>query len=171
MTSEAGIPVGAVGASGAPGVDSGNADDLDQSCLDHLLGYRISLADIPTKRAFTARVGKPMNLRPVEFTILLLVAFNPGVTQKQLAQALALSAPNLTILIDRMADKRLLSRVRSETDRRAQNLHPTADGAALARRAHEASKTMESEVLAALTPGERAMLFELLSKVAAQRRE
>ncbi len=146
------------------------ADEIDQSCLDHILGYRISLADIPTKRAFTARIGKPMNLRPVEFTILLLVTFNPGVTQKQLAQTLAMSAPNITILIDRMTEKGLLARVRSETDRRAQNVHPTAEGAALARRAHEASKSMEDDGLAALSPGERTMLFELLHKVARRRR-
>lgn len=143
--------------------------EIDQSCLDHILGYRISLADVPTKRAFTARIGKPMNSRPVEFTVLLLVTFNPGVTQKQLAQALAMSAPNITILIDRMVDKGLLDRVRSETDRRAQNVHPTAEGQALARRAHAASKSMEDDILAALSQGERAMLFELLRKVARQR--
>ena len=146
-------------------------EPIDQSCLDHILGYRISLADIPSKRAFMQFIGKPMNLRPIEFTTLLLVAFNPGVTQKQLAQTLAMPAPNITILIDRMTDKGLLARVRSETDRRAQNVHPTTEGEALARRAHAASKTMEADLLAPLSPGERTLLFELLRKIAGQRRD
>ncbi len=148
----------------------GAGKELDQGALSHVFGYRLSLADIPSKRVFARFIGKPMNLRPVEFTTLLLVTSNPGVTQKQLAQALAMSAPNLTIVIDRMTERGLLARVRSETDRRAQNVHATAEGEALAQRAHAVSKSMETELLSVLSPGERILLFELLQKIARQRR-
>ena len=111
-----------------------------------------------------------MGLRPVEFTILVLVAFNPGVTAKQLAQALALAAPNITILLDRLAERGLLERVRSQADRRAQHLHLTPEGERLARRAHAASRSMEEELLRHLSEGERIMLLELLHKVARQSR-
>ena len=114
-------------------------------------------------------IGTPMGLRPVEFTILVLVASNPGATARQLAQALALAAPNMTILLDRLAERGWLERVRSQADRRAQHLHLTPAGAALAQRALAASKTMEHEVLRHLTDAERAMLLELLLKVARQR--
>lgn len=146
------------------------AHGIDQSCLAHLLGYQLSLADIPAKRVFFKHIGEPLGLRPVEFTILILVAFNPGATQKQLAQALAVSAPNITILIDRLADKGYVERVRSETDRRSQNIHLTAAGTRVARRAHEASMSMEHEMLRHLSDGERAMLLELLHKVGRHRR-
>lgn len=148
----------------------GTGREIDQGALSHVFGYCLSLADIPSKRVFAHFIGKPMDLRPVEFTTLLLVTFNPGVTQKQLAQVLAMSAPNMTILIDRMTERGLLARVRSETDRRAQNVHATADGEALAHRAHAVSKTMEAELLSPLSPGERILLFELLQKIARQRR-
>jgi DNA-binding MarR family transcriptional regulator len=143
---------------------------VDQSCLAHILGYQIAQADIPTKRAFIKHIGEPLGLRPVEFTILVLVAFNPGVTGKRLAQALAVTAPNITILLDRLSEKGLVERVRSETDRRAQNIHLTATGEKLAKRAHAVSKTMEQEVLRQLSEGERVMLLELLQKVARSRR-
>jgi DNA-binding MarR family transcriptional regulator len=143
---------------------------VDQSCLAHLLGYQIAQADIPARRVFARHIGEPMGLRPVEFTILVLVAFNPGVTARQLAQALALAAPNMTILLDRLADRHLVERVRSQSDRRAQHLHLTPEGQRLASRAHAASKTMEEEVLRQLSEGERVMLLELLHKVALQRR-
>jgi DNA-binding MarR family transcriptional regulator len=143
---------------------------VDQACLAHLLGYQIAQADIPAKRVFVRHIGEPMGLRPVEFTILVLVAFNPGATAKHLAQALALAAPNITILLDRLAERGLLERVRSQADRRAQHIHLTAAGASLARRAHAVSMTMEEEVLRHLSEAERAMLLELLQKVARQRR-
>jgi DNA-binding MarR family transcriptional regulator len=142
---------------------------IDQSCLAHLLGYQVVQADIPAKRTFHQHIGEPLGLRPVEFTILVLLAFNPGVTAKQLAQALAVTAPNITLLLDRLSERGWVERVRSETDRRAQNLHLTAAGEKLARRAHAVSKTMEQEMLRHLSEGERVMLLELLQKVARQR--
>jgi DNA-binding MarR family transcriptional regulator len=146
------------------------AHGVDQSCLAHLFGYQMVQADIPLKRTYSKHIGEPLGLRPVEFTILVLVAFNPGVTGKQLAQALAVTAPQITILLDKMSEKGLLERVRSETDRRAQNIHLTAAGEKLAQRAHGVSQTMEQEVLRHLSEGERVMLLELLHKVARHRR-
>jgi DNA-binding MarR family transcriptional regulator len=143
---------------------------IDQGCLSHLLGYQLSLADIPAKRVFFKQIGEPLGLRPVEFTILILAAFNPGATQKQLAQALAVSAPNMTILIDRLAERGLVARVRSQTDRRAQNIHLTPAGRKLARAAHDISQTMEQEMLRLLSDGERALLLELLHKIGRHRR-
>jgi DNA-binding MarR family transcriptional regulator len=146
------------------------ASAVDQTCLSHLLGYQLVQADIPLKRTFLKHIGEPLGLRPVEFTILVLVAFNPGVTGKQLAHALAVTAPNVTILLDKMSDKGLLERVRSETDRRAQNIHLTPAGEKLARHAHGVSLTMEQDMLRHLSEGERVMLLELLQKVARHRR-
>jgi DNA-binding MarR family transcriptional regulator len=146
------------------------AHGVDQSCLSHLVGYHMVQADIPFKRTFFKHIGEPLGLRPVEFTILVLVANNPGVTAKQLSQALVVTAPNITILIDKMSEKGLLERVRSETDRRAQNIHLTSAGDKLAKRALGVSRTMEQEVLRHLSEGERVMLLELLQKVARHRR-
>jgi len=44
-------------------------------------------------------------------------------------------------------------------------LRLTDDGRALLREAEEIAVTMESPLLARLTPGEAALLFELLNKV------
>jgi DNA-binding MarR family transcriptional regulator len=144
--------------------------DVDQDGLAHLLGYQIVQADIALKKVFFQHIGEPMGLRPVEFTILVLLMFNPGMTGKQLAQTLAVTAPHVTILLDQMSEKGWLERVRSVRDRRAQNIHLTPAGEKLARRAHQVSKTMENDALRHLSVGERAMLPELLQKVARHRR-
>ena len=139
---------------------------LDQSCLQHLLGYQIARADVPTRRAFAEHIGKPLDLSPVEFSSLVLLAFNPGTTPKQLAEALAMVAPAVTVLLDRLEKRSLIERARSDSDRRAQIVSLTPTGRELALQAHALSMDMEQEVLGALSAAERAILIELLQKVA-----
>ena len=142
---------------------------LDHSRIGHVLGYAVAQAEITTRKIYSKYIGHPMELRPVEFTILMLLLANERVTQKQLCQALVLSAPNLTVLLDKLQERGLLTRVRSDVDRRSQHILLTLAGEALARKAHEVSLTMERETLR-LSEGERLMLVELLQKVARQRR-
>ncbi|MCC7059729.1 MAG: MarR family transcriptional regulator [Burkholderiaceae bacterium] len=138
--------------------------------MQHVLGYQLAQANIPVRRIFARHIGEPLQLSPVEFTVISLLAHNSDVTHKQLSQALAVSAPNITTLLDRLEQRQLLTRVRSETDRRSQHIHLTRKGAALARKARAISLTMEHEVLRHLSDAERAILIELLQKVARHRR-
>jgi DNA-binding MarR family transcriptional regulator len=139
---------------------------LDQSCMGHLIGYHITRANVASRKAFSRAIGEPWKLSPVEFTILMLVAHNRDTTQKQLSQALAVSAPNVTALVDRMNERDLLKRVRNENDRRSQQLRLTRKGATLVREVRDVSLTMERDLLRHLSDAERAMLIELLQKVA-----
>lgn len=147
-----------------------HAGAIDLSTLDHLIGYHVAQATIPSRAAFDKAIGDPLKLRRVEFTILMLLLANASLTQKQLARVLAISAPNLTILLDRMADKGWLLRTRSEVDRRVQNVSLSDEGRRLARDAHARSLDCEHELQSHLTPGERAILHELLKKLARHRR-
>ena len=143
---------------------------LDQGALRHVLGYQISLADIPSKKLFFRYIGEPLRLRPVEFSLLVLVRSNRDVTQKQLGQALSLSAPNLTLLLDKLEERGVLVRERSELDRRVQHVRLTPAGEDITRRALEASHPMEREWSRVLSDAEKAMLSELLQKIAKPRR-
>ena len=95
----------------------------------------------------------------------MLLLGNRDVTAKRLAQTLRVSPPNVTVLIDRLAERGLVTRARSPTDGRALHLQLTDKGAELARKSQRASLTMESALLAPLSPAERAMLGELLTKL------
>lgn len=141
------------------------AQELDEGALGGVLGYHISKASVTTLGMFARHAGHPLDLRPVEFSLLLILLANTQVTPKQLARALALSAPNLTILLDRMQDRGLLERVRSEADRRSQHVLLTPPGRALAQRCVEVCTTMEQELDDCLSPGEHLLLIELLQKV------
>jgi DNA-binding MarR family transcriptional regulator len=142
---------------------------LAEADLHHILGYQLAQASVTTTQVFSSQVGQGFELRPVEFTILTLVDENPDVSAKQLALALALAPPNITVWIDRLERRGLVQRERSTTDRRAQHIRTTARGAALARDAVQRIVAGESAALAGLSAAERAMLVELLHKVARAR--
>ncbi len=139
---------------------------LDLGALREVLGFHVTLANITTVALFERHVGQPFALRKAEFSLLMLLLANGATAAKRLARTLRLSAPNLTMLLDRMQDKQWLRRERNPADRRSQVIVLTADGQALARRAQAASKTMEAGLQRRLSRAERAMLIELLAKLA-----
>lgn len=145
------------------------AGRLNESRLSGLIGYQIAQADITALGVFEREVGKPMGLRPVEFAILTLVCENPGVTSVRLANALALSAPSVTVWLDKLEARTLIIRRSSESDRRRTHLHATQQGMEAANRAIERVTFGEQETFKDLTPGERMLLVELLHKVASRR--
>ena len=98
--------------------------------------------------------------------MLLLVLANGPLSPKRLARALALSAPNLTMLLDRLQQGGLLRRERSLVDRRSQNVVLTDEGLRIARASAAEAMPMERALDDRLSLAEHAMLIELLSKVA-----
>ena len=145
--------------------DKPAGDALDQSRLTHLVGYAASRAAITMRRVF-ARHFEPLGLKVVEFSILMLVAANAEVNQKQIGAALDISAPNLAVTLDRMVERGWVERVRGTRDRRAMHIHLTPLGEAFVQRAEKIASTMEHATLRVLSPAERALLIELLMKVA-----
>jgi DNA-binding MarR family transcriptional regulator len=142
---------------------------LDLGALREVLGFHVTLANITTVALFERHIGQPFSLRKAEFSLLMLLLANGPTAAKRLARTLRLSAPNLTMLIDRMQDKQWLRRERNPADRRSQLIVLTPDGQSLARHAQAASKTMESSLQRRLSRAERAMLIELLAKLAGHR--
>ncbi len=140
--------------------------DLHEGSIRGLLGYQLAQATILTTSAFDRVVGKPLEMRPVEFTILQLVLENPSASATQLARALAVTTPGITIWLDKLEERGLVQRVRSDIDKRKQDLRVTPKGQAQVATALERLHEADRELLAPLSEGERRMLLELLHKVA-----
>ncbi len=143
---------------------------LSEGRLRHIVGYQLAQAALATTQIFEAQVGQADQLRRVEFTLLALVDANPGVTARQLAKALAVTPPNVAVMLDRLDERGLLQRERGTADARLQHLTLTAAGAALVSRAAKALQDGEAASLSGLSSVERAMLAELLHKAAQARR-
>ncbi|MDH4393680.1 MAG: MarR family transcriptional regulator [Aquabacterium sp.] len=139
---------------------------LSLGLLGDVLGYHIAQAAVTTVDMFERHIGQPFDLRKVEYSLLLLLLANGPLTPKRLGQALALSGPKLTLLLDRLEERGLLRRERNSTDGRSQNIVLTDAGGQLTRTAGQAAAPMERELDDRLSRVERLMLIELLRKVA-----
>jgi len=143
---------------------------LSEGAVHAIVGYQLAQAAIVTDQVYEDRVGRDGGLRRVEFTILALVQANPGVTARSLARALAVTPPNIAIWIDRLESRALVERERSDRDGRVQHIRLTKAGTALVQQCTQRLLDGEQAALSTLSAAERAMLVELLHKLALARR-
>ncbi len=140
---------------------------LDESAIEHIVGYLVARARTPLRRRFFEQIGDAYELRPVEFTVLMLVWTNEDVTLKRLTQTLSVTAPNITVVLDRLEARGLVRRTRSQADRRSMIIRAQPAGERIAREVGELSRAMEDSALAMLTAAERRTLVALLRRVVA----
>jgi DNA-binding MarR family transcriptional regulator len=141
-----------------------NAGDLDTAYLETLLGYNARRAALSVIAVFLQRM-EPFGLRPVDFSVLTLIAHNPGITSRQICTALDILPPNLVGMIKSLDKRGLIERRAHPTDRRAQGLHVSAAGKRLQREAQTTATQLERDVSQALTADELQTLNHLLRKV------
>jgi DNA-binding MarR family transcriptional regulator len=132
--------------------------------LPQILGYQITQANLICLGGFERDIGHPFDLRPVEYTLLQLLSEGQLDTPSQLAKELRMTPPSMSVWLDKLAARKLLQRNKSLTDGRASQVQLTAAGTKLIKQAHEALLKSEREMLSALSPGEQAMLLEILQK-------
>ncbi len=136
--------------------------------LAGIVGFHIARAAVTTYEAYEHCIGTPFELKKVEFSLLMLVWANGALPPKRLARALAVTSPNLTLLLDRLQHRGLLRREQHPEDGRSQNVVLTDKGKRLALDAAAAAEAMERQLQQCLTHAEHAMLIELLGKLAAR---
>ena len=139
-------------------------EEVDTRFLETLLGYNARRAALAVIDVFLERMA-PYQLKPVDFSVLSLVAHNPGITSRQLCNTLGILPPNLVGMVHAMEKRDLLARKPHPRDGRAMGLHLTAAGQKLMRDAEKTASALEAEVAARLTPAELKTLIVLLKKV------
>ncbi len=137
---------------------------LDQHRLLRLVGYNCRRVHLRIAPLFMERMAQ-YELRQVDYTILTLANINPDLNQKRLAQAIHVSPPNLTPLLDRLEKRGLLNRKRNPADKRSQVLALTDAGKNLCGKADQTALELENEATAALANDELAELLRLLQKI------
>ncbi len=140
------------------------AGELDATYLETLLGYNARRAALAVIAVFLQRM-EPFGLRPVDFSVLTLIAHNPGITSRQICTTLDILPPNLVGMIKSLDKRGLIERRAHPTDRRAQGLHVSAAGKRLQREAQTTATQLERDVSQALTADELQTLNHLLRKV------
>jgi DNA-binding MarR family transcriptional regulator len=140
------------------------AKRLDDSAMHGLLGYSVAKADISLRRAFL-EVGKELEVRPAEYSAMVVLASNDDVSPGALGRALSISAPNLAVMLERLEGRGLISRATRKEDRRGHVIKLTSSGKQLVKRGKMLEPLAEGKVTARLSSAERALLVELLQKL------
>jgi DNA-binding MarR family transcriptional regulator len=99
----------------------------------HHLGYLIRRAQIWIFQDFIRTLAE-VDIRPAQYSVLLVIEANVGLSQSALAQTLGIERARLVHLLDSLGARNLVQRARSKSDRRSHTLMLTGQGrSALAR--------------------------------------
>ena len=139
-------------------------EKIDLGPLPQLLGYALRRAQVAVFGDFIAAF-EPLQLRPAQFSALLLIEANPGCKQTDAAEALGIMQPNFVALMDELERRDLAHRAPAKTDRRSYALELTDAGRALLARARIVVADHEARVTTGLDPVETTQLFELLARI------
>jgi DNA-binding MarR family transcriptional regulator len=131
--------------------------------LDGLLGYRMRRAQGAMHRDYMATVAG-LELTQKQTATLWLINANPGVSQVSIAAALGMDRATMMSVTDRLEERGLLIRKRSEVDRRRQELYLTPAGQGMLRKVKTCIVEHEERFKALFKPAELTALLEALRK-------
>jgi len=102
------------------------ADELALGQLDKHLGYFVRRLQIWIFQDFI-RTLAPMQVRPAQYSVLLLIEANPGRTQAAIAQTLGIERARLARMLHELERRGWISRADGR-DARSHALHLTPNG-------------------------------------------
>lgn len=139
-----------------------NGLDLDR--LPELLGFHVRLANVAISRDFSEAMGD-IDLTQKQCAVLQLIGANKAVSQVDLAATLGTDRSTMMALIARLHDHGWITRSRSATDGRRQELHLTPLGEDILAKAKTSIRIHEEKLLEAFSEEEQETLFSLLRRI------
>jgi DNA-binding MarR family transcriptional regulator len=130
-----------------------------QEPLLSLTGYVLRRASIAALAEFTQRLA-PLELRPIDATLLILLDAMPQITHSEVAETLGLQRSNLVPVVVALQKRGLLERKR--IDFRSEGLVLTPDGRALLNKARRIITRHEDDLMERVPPELRPMVLPIL---------
>ena len=110
---------------------------------------------------------EPLGMRQSLYSVLLIIAENPGLKQQEVGQTLSIQQPNLVSLVNELVNEGLVQRTVNAEDRRSYSLVLTSAGKqrlVQANRAHAENERRLAEAIAPLTVEQfRAALLRIVT--------
>ena len=108
---------------------------------------------------------EPYGITAAQFKVLIIMAQFDVDTPAELCRHLSVDSGSMTRMLDRLEQKNLLMRQRSEADRRQVRLVLTVDGQALADQLPEIGANAMNQLAGAITAQELQQLEQILKKI------
>ena len=106
---------------------------------------------------------KELTLTQMHYLEMISELENPNLTE--LATAMKLTKPTITVLVDKLIEKELVYKVQSDADRRSTHLHLTERGKLINQMHEYAHRRIAEQIEKKVDPAEMAQLTMLLEKI------
>lgn len=139
---------------------------INFGAIDDFVGFQVHLTWRAIKKKMLVS-GKRSEGRVSRgsYSIPILIGLNPGITPQELARALHLDASKIALFLRDLEAEGLVERAPSETDKRKVHLNLSAKGVEFARKATDASATIEEPISSVITRKEADELIRILTKI------
>lgn len=133
---------------------------INLGALDGHLGYYIRRVQVWVFQDFI-RTLAAADIRPAQYSVLTVIGANPGLSQSDLADTLAIERARLVHLLDKLEKRGLTERQPSPTDRRSHALHLTAEGQRVLKQAKNMAAKHEANLIKILGEEHYASALEV----------
>ena len=106
---------------------------------------------------------KDLTLTQMHYLEMISELENPNLTE--LAAAMKLTKPTITVLVDKLIEKELVYKVKSDADRRSTHLHLTERGKLINQMHEYAHRRIVEQIGKKMDADEMAQLMALLEKI------
>jgi len=105
------------------------------------------------------------NITPIQYGLLSILLARPGLVQLSLAKELGIDRANVGDVLNRLEQRKLLTRVVDPSDKRRKICLPTRDGIAFVQKYRENMQLAQVRLLEPLSPDERKTFMSLLRRL------
>ncbi len=133
--------------------------------LGDIIGYKLRRAQLMVFQDFIESFSR-LKLRPAEFSVLAVIATQPGLKQSEIASMLGIKRANFVALMDGLERRGLAERRKADSDRRSHSLHLTPEGARFVKKMSAVWQSHEDRLITRLGgTEERDRLITLLDRL------
>jgi len=147
----------------APRRRSAGAETMDIAQLNDRVGYFLRRLQVAIFKDFIRTLG-PVDVRPAQYSVLVLIAANPGRSQAAIGKALSIERARLARMLHELERRQWIERRLSSGDGRSHSLFMTAAGKEAMVRIESLAAQHERQTVKFVGRDLRQLLLEQLRK-------
>lgn len=136
---------------------------MDLAELNDRVGYFLRRLQVAIFKDFI-RTLAPVDVRPAQYSVLVLIAANPGRSQAAIGEALNIERARLARMLHELERRRWIERRAASGDGRSYSLYLTAAGAEAMGRISGLAAQHEKQMVKFIGPSLRKLLLDNLRK-------
>jgi DNA-binding MarR family transcriptional regulator len=141
--------------------DQNQSQALEFAELNEHIGYFLRRLQVAVFSNFIKTL-EPMDVRPAQYSVLVLIAANPGRSQSAIGQALNIERARLARMLHELERRKWIERRAAPDDGRSHSLYLTDAGAKALARIRSLAACHEERMVELIGPERRQQLLDLL---------